>query len=107
MIEHLLVVWTAASVVTAIVGGFALGLVVVARFENPRFDAIESGGVMVLLGILAGAVFFIGQAIEALSSDGPQFAWRVVSRFGLWGVFTLAMGAGTALGIRFRRGLWR
>lgn len=104
---ELFVVWTPTAFLTAFVGGSIFGFVLVSRFENPRFDAIESGGVIVILGVTAGLVFWSGQAVETYNTEGESLAWRVVSRFLLWGVFTLAMAAGTALGVRFRRGSWR
>jgi hypothetical protein len=106
-VTDFLIVWTPASVLTALIGGGALGLLIVSRFENPRFDALETVAVMVIIGMLAGLVFFAGQAVETYYSDGPAFAWRVISRFGLWGLFVVAMAFGTGLGVRFRRGTWR
>jgi hypothetical protein len=99
-------VWTAGSVLAAIVGGLLLGFVVVSRFDNPRFTAIESVGVVALLGGIAGFVFWAAQIADTLFADGPSLAWRVVSRFGLWVVFTLSLAVGTGVGIRFRRGSW-
>lgn len=103
----LFVVWTPGAVLTAIVGGTLLGFVLVSRFDNPRFDAVETIAVMVIIGLFAGLVFWAGQAVETYFSEGPALAWRVVSRFGLWGVFVLALAGGTGLGVRFRRGTWR
>ena len=103
----LLVVWTPTAVLTAVVGGFVLGLLLVSRFENPRFDAIETVAVMLIIGMFAGLVFWSGQAIETYNTEGPEYAWRVISRFGLWSVFVLAMALGTGIGVRFRRGAWR
>lgn len=98
----LFVVWTPASIVAAIVGGALVGLLLISRFDNPRFDARESAAVVALLGSFAGLVFW-----SALFSDGPTNAWRVVSRFGLFLLFIVAMGIGTGIGVRRERGSWR
>jgi hypothetical protein len=103
----LFVVWTPASLVGAVIGGLLLGFVVVARFENPRFSALESVGGMIFIGILAGATFWLPQIVDTYNAQGPAFAWRVISRFGLWCLFILAMGFGTGLGVRIERGSWR
>jgi hypothetical protein len=76
------------------------------RSDNPRFTAIESVGVVALLGGIAGFVFWAAQIADTFFADGPALAWRVVSRFGLWVVFTLSLAVGTGVGIRFRRGAW-
>lgn len=107
MIDDLLSVWTPGAVVTALVGGGLLGFVLVSRFDNPRFTSLETVAVMILIGIFAGLVFWAGQAVETYFSDGPMFAWRVISRFGLWCLFILALAIGTGVGVRFRRGSWR
>ena len=107
MIENFLSVWTPDAVITALVGGGLLGFVLVSRFDNPRFTALETVGVMILIGMFAGLVFWAGQAVETYFSDGPAFAWRVVSRFGLWSFFIFSLAVGTGLGVRFRRGSWK
>jgi hypothetical protein len=100
-------VWTPGSVITALVGGLLMGFLLVSRFDNPRFDALESIGVILILGIFAGLTFWSGQIVDTYATSGPAFGWRVVSRFGLFVLFVLALGAGTGLGVRFRRGSWR
>lgn len=104
---EILAVWTLPAIAAAIVGGLLLGLVVVARFDNPRFDAIETIGVMVILGMGAGLSFWVGQAVATAAEEGERLAWRVVSRFAIWGVFVIAMAVGTGIGVRFQRGTWR
>lgn len=103
----LFVVWTPASIAAALVGGGLLGLLVVSRFDNPRFDAIESMAVVATIGVVAGVTFFGAQAVEAAFSDGPTFAWRVISRALLFGLFVLAMAGGTGIAVRHERGGWR
>lgn len=103
----LFVVWTPAALLAAIVGGNLLGLLLVARFDNPRFSATESVGVIALVGTFAAAVFWSGQIVDTLVADGPTLAWRVVSRFGLFLVFVGAMALGTGIGIRRARGTWQ
>ena len=106
MIDDFLTVWTPGAILSAIAGGAALGFVLVSRFDNPRFNALETVGVMILIGLFAGLVFYAGQAVETYFSEGAGFAWRVVSRFGLWALFIFALAVGTGLGVRFRRRSW-
>ena len=101
------VVWSPDAILTALIGGATLGLLVVARFENPRFGALDTVAVTAMVAILAGFVFYAGQAVETYFADGITHAWRVVSRFGLWVLFSLAMAIGTGLSVRRHRGVWR
>lgn len=106
MIE-LLVVWTPASVASALLGGMGMGFFLVARFSNPRYNAIQTIGVLLTIGWFAGLVFWSGQAVEALSSDGIIFMWRVLSRAGLFGLFIAMMALSTGYAVSRERGGWR
>lgn len=106
MISDLVSVWTPGALTTAVVGGFVLGLVM-SQFDNPRFDPLESAALLLVLGLLAGTVFWSGQIVDTLTTQGESLAWRVASRFGLFVVFILTMTLGEAIGMRRRRGAWR
>lgn len=106
MISDLLTVWTPGALLSAIVGGALLG-VVVSALDNPRFSAFESAALLLGFGIVAGGVFFAGQIVDTLGSQGPAFAWRVASRFGLFIVFVATMALGMGLAMRHSRGAWR
>ena len=82
-----------------------LGLLIVSRFDNPRFDTKESIALMLVIGVLAMTVFYSGQIVDTYTSDGADLAWRVASRYLLSIVFILFMAIGTAFGVhRGRKG---
>lgn len=99
MIDSLFSVWTPAAVTVAVFGGFLVGLLVVSRFDNPRFDARESVAVVSGLFAFVGFVFWSAQAVEVFVSEGPTLGWRVVSRFLLFVVFCAFTGLGTGVGV--------
>ena len=103
----LFVVWTPGSVVSATVGGLLIGGLI-SRASNPRFDAVESAVLSFAFSALAGATFFAGQAVDTFAGkDGEVLGWRVVSRFGEWVLFSVAIAIGLALALRVASGRWR
>lgn len=102
--NELLIVWTPAGVISAIAGGLGIGYFVIGQIlRNPRYSSgqaspFESGRLVALAGAIVGATFYVGQTLSTLleESGGVDLAWRVVSRFALWLLYSLCLGIGAA-----------
>lgn len=89
-------VWTFTSVTPAIVGGLAFGVVIGLAANNPFFASrIATPGLyavlLVAFKITSGVIFYTGQILDAYLSGDPNWT-RVVSRFGLWLIFSFSIG---------------
>ncbi len=82
------IVWSYSSVLAAIVGGFALGALVLWK-QSPTLPVFRGG-----ITLLVGSVFFSGQIITTLMTE-PASTPRVTSRFFIWIVFSVAVGIGS------------
>lgn len=98
-------VWTPATSITALMAGLAMGFFVVGTIAaNPLYAsnlaaASAVGRLVGGMAIITGVVFYVGQAIAAIA-DGDAGWPRVVSRFGLWMVYAIALGIGSWLRLR-------
>lgn len=97
MIDVLTTVWTPTAVGVAVGAGFALGFLFLGYLGGLPTYASEATPaevfrVVVAGACLAGAVFYLGQSLV-----DPTAADRVVSRFGLWVVYSITMAFGTFL----------
>jgi hypothetical protein len=97
-------VFDPVNVLWATAAGFAFGITVLlaatlnfpsARYATPRVVFLVTSG----LSALAGVVFYTSQLAEALVTGDPQI-WRIIARAVLWVIFSVAIGAGLALGHR-------
>ncbi len=98
--SELIEVWSPLSILAALVSGLIVGYLLVGRFaSDPAYASgvstpIEYGIVAAVLAAALGAIFY-GLQI-ATSWFGGDTAWtRVVSRFGLWALYSVAIGIGT------------
>lgn len=98
--DTLSTVWTWPTVAVALVAGFALGVTVVGylsalpAYASGVAAAWKYGLLTALGGALAGGVFYVGQALVTFAESSD--AWeRVVSRWGLWALYSAALGFGT------------
>ena len=101
LIELLTLVWTPATVLTAVVTGLAIGFVVLGYLgSTPTYAADgtpgQVGRIVAFGGALAGLVFYVGQAAATYAEDDPN-AQRIVSRYMLWVLYSMGMGLGTYL----------
>lgn len=98
ILQAITAVWTLPGVVTAIVGGMAAGLFVQAVHpRREREDLRRIAGLKAFVLLWIGLLFWAGQIVDALLA-GDELIARVVSRFALWVLFSIAGGAGVYLG---------
>lgn len=101
-LQDLFEVWTPLTVIAAIGPGLLGGAFLIGRFaKDPAYASGEATPFQyaVLTFALVAAVGLIFYALQILTSYvGGDTAWtRVVSRFGLWGMYSAALGVGTWL----------
>jgi hypothetical protein len=103
-------VWTPLSTIANFLGGLLFGLLGVGwAAVNPAYSARlalprEVALITFLMTASGGLVFYGIQTATSVIGEDP--AWtRVVSRFGIWVLFAVAIGAGAW--IRLRWDLWR
>lgn len=99
-LAELVTVWTFPSVALAILTGVTFGAGVGWISVNPQYSAGIAGPVRIgflafLFGTFGGMTFYAGQALGSYLSDDPNW-YRVLSRFGLWLVFSASIGVTTA-----------
>lgn len=104
-IQELVEVWTPLSIVAAILSGLVVGYFLVGRFaSDPAYASGIAGPVdyALITAVLSIAIGMIFYSLQILTSFiGGDTAWtRVVSRFGLWVLYALAIGFGTWLRLR-------
>lgn len=109
-LEELTAVWTPLSLGVAVLSGALLGYVVLGRFAaDPAYASgiaspLEVAVLTFVLTAAAGLIFYGGQI--GTSWIGGDTAWtRVVSRYGIWLAYSVAIGVG--LWIRLHRHLAR
>lgn len=96
----LLVVWSPATLVGAIVAGFGMGYWMVGKvaadpaWVSPTATPRGLGVLVTAMALGAGLLFFLGQAAATFAEQDPNWS-RVVSRSGLWCVYALFLGIGT------------
>lgn len=98
-------VWTPETIIVATVAGFLLGVLVVGKITSlPSYvsdaTALEVAIGLAITGILAGAVFYVGQALVDVAEDIPA---RLLSRFSVWCIYVLAMAVGTGIRVAVDR----
>ena len=105
-VAELVEVWTPLSIAVAMLSGLGLGYVLVGRFAvDPAYasgeaSALEYAATTAVTAIAAGLIFYGGQILT--SYIGGDTAWtRVVSRYGIWVAYSVAIGLG--LWLRLRR----
>jgi hypothetical protein len=93
-------VWSPLSALIALVSGVAFGLAVGWFATNPAYSRSDLAGPLrialgtVLFSVSAGLVFYAGQTLGSFLSDDPHWS-RVMSRYGQWILFSLAIGVTT------------
>jgi hypothetical protein len=109
-LEELTAVWTPLSIGVALLSGSLLGFLVLGRFAaDPAYASgtaspLEVAILSAVLTAAAGLVFYGGQI--GTSWIGGDTAWtRVVSRYGIWIAYSIAIGVG--LWVRLHRHLAR
>lgn len=100
-LDALTTVWTPEALGVALAAGLVVGVLALARVaELPTYasDAspTEIAVALAVTSIIAGAVFYSGQAIVDSREDVPA---RLLSRFGVWCVYSLGMAGGTWLSL--------
>lgn len=102
LLQGFVEVLTAANLITAILGGLAAGFFLVGRaaaeatYVSPNANSRSVGVLVALYTLAVGAIFYIGQAAAGIA-QGDDGWTRLAARFGLWVVFCIALGHGTAL----------
>lgn len=105
-LELLTEVWNEYTILFAICAGISLGYLVVGHYaSDPAYasgeaTSVEYGVLVATLAVAIGLVFFGFQVIATFIEGDPLWT-RVVSRFGIWVVYSVAIGLGT--GIRLTR----
>lgn len=96
----LLVVWSPTTLIVAVLAGLGVGYWIVGRIaSDPVWVAGTAtprglGILTILLAVAIGLVFYAGQTAATWAENDD--AWpRVVSRFGLWVVYSVFLGLGT------------
>lgn len=109
-IAELTAVWTPLAMLIALGEGLLFGYVLIGRFAvDPAYATrvarpLEYGALTALMTAAAGLVFYAGQILA--SYLGGDTAWtRVVSRYGIWVAFSVAIGFG--MWVRLHRHLAR
>lgn len=97
--SDLTAVWTPTSAVLAVTAGVIYGLFIGRLIVNPTYGANIAGPrrLALITGIAAasgGLTFFALQALGSYLSGDP-FWFRVMSRYGQWILFSLAIAATT------------
>jgi hypothetical protein len=92
-------VWSPLSVLAAAIPGFLLGYLLLGRFAaDPAYasgDAtpLDYGVLTAILTAATGLIFYGFQIITSLV-DGDTHWTRVVSRYAIWVLYSLAIGIG-------------
>ena len=93
-------VWSPLSALLALVSGVAFGLAFGWFASNPTYSRSDIAGplrialIVVLFVASAGLTFYAGQTLGSFLSDDPLW-FRVMSRYGQWLLFSLAIGVTT------------
>jgi uncharacterized membrane protein len=104
-------VWTGPSALFAIASGVLFGVAVGWISINPNYSAgvasaVRIGAIAFMFAASGGLTFYAGQALGSYLSDDPSW-YRVLSRYGQWIVFSLAIGVTTWFLIHRDRGARR
>lgn len=111
-LADLTAVWTPPSALVALVSGVVFGLGVgwiatsPSRSRSDLAGPLRIGLTAALFVASAGLTFYAGQTLAGYLGHDPLW-FRVMSRYGQWLLFSLAIGATTWLLIRRDRGARR
>lgn len=101
LLEDMMTVWTLAGFVALCVGGFLVGSLYLSRLRTLTSLSARQFQVLVFeSSAFVGSVFYVGQIIDSLIQS-PDLADRVISRYLLWLMFSLALSVGS------RHRFWR
>lgn len=95
-------VWSPSAIAAAVVGGLGMGIFVLgsvatdARYTSGIATPHQVAQLVTVVTFVGGLVFFVGQATATWAEHDPNWP-RVVSRFGVWCAYAVALGAGTWL----------
>lgn len=99
-------VWSPATFIVAILAGIAFGYAVLGMlssdptYANDNLTPRQVAVLVIWTCAAIGAVFYVGQSVAAYT--GGDTGWpRVVARYGLWLVYSLSLGFGTWVRLRF------
>lgn len=97
--ETLTEVWTPLSALFAIIAGVAIGVGIGWFATNPQYSTGTAtprrlSTLIAFTGMSAGLAFFALQTLGTYLSHDPQWP-RVMSRYGQWVVFSVAIGVTT------------
>ena len=107
-LADLTAVWAPLSALIALVSGVAFGLGVGWVANSPSRSRSDLAGPLrialtaSMFVASAGLMFYAGQTLAGYISDDPLW-FRVMSRYGQWILFSLAIGATTWAHIRWDR----
>lgn len=105
-------VWTPLSALIALGSGIAFGTAVGWFAVNPTYSRSDLAGPLriardvALFAMSAGLTFYAGQALAGYLVHDPLW-FRVMSRYGQWLLFSLAIGVTTWVLVRRDRSLRR
>lgn len=104
----LFTLWTFSAILAALGVGLFIGLAVAlfpimvgARRSASLLTPTRTGIVLALLVAWVGSAFYAGQAIDSYLAADPGLP-RVISRWTIWLLFSLAVGIGCWLGLSIR-----
>jgi len=93
--------WTVATIVVAVAAGLGVGYLMLGKLaSNPAYASqyltSRSVGILVIVtALFSGGAFYIGQ-IVATAAEGDGGWARILSRYGLWIIYSIALGIGTS-----------
>jgi hypothetical protein len=105
MTELLFGVWSLPVLTLALLAGGLFGYQAIGyAIRNPLFSSglaspIQNALLATFMAVAGGGCFWVSQ-IAGAGLAGDPFWWRVASRFTVWLVFCLALGAGAYLAAR-------
>ncbi|HET7030355.1 MAG TPA: hypothetical protein VFI34_07575 [Candidatus Limnocylindrales bacterium] len=106
--ELLVGVWSIPVLLLAALAGGLFGFAAIGyAIRNPLFSSglatpAQNGLLAMFMAIAGGGAFWLSQILGAYLAGDPLW-WRVASRFTVWLVFCLALGAGAYLAARSHR----
>lgn len=103
-IENLTTVWSPISALLAIMAGTAYGVAAGRIATNPAYSAgiaspIRTAVITSIFAASGGLIFFAAQSLGSYLSNDPNWS-RVMSRYGQWFLFSIAIGVTTWILVR-------